>query len=136
MANDHVMTLDKQLAALEITVAKGFQEQRQRLDNIDGKLDNVDGRLNEHTGRFDRLEDRMAALDSKFDVVSESIRGDIKTVLEAVTALGGEMRRTTRSIRKEHEADRRITKSVLLDHLSRIRSLEGRGATRRKRREP
>ena len=41
--------------------------------------------------------------------------------LEAVTALRAEMRRTTRAIRKEHEADRRTTKSVLLDHLTRIR---------------
>ena len=122
MANEDVMAVDERVASLERTVAKGFLEVKEHLDA--------------HTGRLDRLEDRMASLDSKFDVVSESIRGDIKTVLEAVTSLGAEMRRTTRSIRKEHEADRRITKSVLLDHLSRIRSLEGRGATRRKRREP
>lgn len=122
MANEDVMAVDERVANLEKTVAKGFLDVKEHLDA--------------HTGRFDRLEDRMAALDSKFDVVSESIRGDIKTVLEAVTSLGAEMRRTTRSIRKEHEADRRITKSVLLDHLSRIRSLEGRSATRRKRREP
>ena len=129
MANEDVMAVDERVASLERTVAKGFLEVKEHLDAHTGRLD-------AHTGRFDRLEDRMAALDSKFDVVSESIRGDLKTVLEAVTALGAEMRRTTRSIRKEHEVDRRITKSVLFDHLSRIRSLEGRGATRRKRREP
>ena len=103
MANDDVMALDDRVAKLENTMAKGFFDQGQRMD---------------------RLEDRMAALDSKFDVVSESIRGDVKAVLEAVTALGAEMRRTTRVIRKEHEADRRITKSVLLDHRTRIRKLE------------
>ena len=114
MAKDDAMAVDNRVAKLESTVAKGFFDQGQRMG---------------------RLEDRMAALDSKFDVVAESIRGDLKTVLEAVTGLTAEMRRTTRSIRKEHEADRRITKSVLLDHLSRIRTLEGRGTTRRKRRE-
>ena len=114
MAKDDAMAVDNRVAKLESTVAKGFFDQGQRMG---------------------RLEDRMAALDSKFDVVAESIRGDLKTVLEAVTALGAEMRRTTRSIRKEHEADRRITKSILLDHLSRIRTLEGRLTTRRKRRE-
>jgi uncharacterized coiled-coil protein SlyX len=129
MANEDVMAVDERVANLEKTVAKGLLDVKEHLAAHTGRLD-------EHTGRFDRLEDRMAALDAKFDVVSESIRGDIKTVLEAITSLGAEMRRTTRSIRKEHEADRRITKSVLLDHLSRIRSLEGRGATRRKRREP
>lgn len=114
MTESDVMAVDKRVAKLESTMARGFFDQGQRMG---------------------RLEDRMAALDSKFDVVSESIRGDLKTVLEAVTALGAEMRRTTRSIRKEHEADRRITKSVLLDHLTRIRTVEGRGTTRRKRRD-
>ena len=121
MAKDDAMAVDNRVAKLESTVAKGFFDQG-----------HATGLLAERMGR---LEDRMAALDSKFDVVAESIRGDLKTVLEAVTALAAEMRRTTRSIRKEHEADRRITKSVLLDHLSRIRTLEGRGTTRRKQRE-
>ena len=128
MAKDDAMAVDNRVGKRESTVAKGFFDQGQRM-----------GRLEDRMGRFEdrmgRLEDRMAALDSKFDVFTESIRGDLKTVLEAVTALATEMRRTTRSIRKEHEADRRITKSFFLDHLSRIRTLEGRGATRRKRRE-
>lgn len=69
------MTLDKQLTNLEVTVAKGFHEQRQRLDKMDGRLD-------EHTRRFDRLEERISVLDSKLDVVSESIRGDVTTIRE------------------------------------------------------
>jgi archaellum component FlaC len=125
MANDHVMTLDKQLAALEITVAKGFQEQRQRLDKIDGRLDHIDGRLNEHTGRFDRLDDRISALDSKLDVVAESIRGEVTTIRELVTGFMGEMRRTTDSIRQEHAADRRLTRLALADQVVRIRKFEG-----------
>lgn len=113
MANDHVMTLDKQLANLEVTVAKGFQEQRRLLD--------------EQTRRFDRLEDRASALDSKLDVVAGSIRGEVTTIRELVTGFMGEMRRTTESIRKEHEADRRLTRLALFDQVSRIRTLEGGG---------
>ncbi|MDP2322033.1 MAG: hypothetical protein Q8O42_22175 [Acidobacteriota bacterium] len=115
------MTLDKQLAALEVTVAKGFQEQRQRLDKMDGRLE-------EHTRRFDRLEDRISALDSKLDVVAESIRGDVTTIRELVAGFMGEMRRTTDSIRKEHAADRRLTRLALADQAVRIRKIEG-GAT-------
>ena len=122
MANDHVMTLDKQLANLEVTVAKGFQEQRQRLDKMDG-------RLHEHTGRFDRLEDRISALDSKLDVVAESIRGDVTTIRELVTGFMGEMRRTTDLIRKEHAADRRLTRLALADQVVRIRKVEGGAST-------
>lgn len=120
MANDHVMTLDKQLAALEVTVAKGFQEQRQRLDKMDERLD-------EHTRRFDRLDDRMSALDAKLDVVAESIRGEVTTIRELVTGFMAEMRRTTDAIRKEHEADRRLTRLALADHAVRIRRCEGGG---------
>jgi len=128
MANDDVMAVDKRVARLESTMARGFFDHGRAIARLADRVGGVEGRMG-------RLEDRMAALDSKFDVVAESLRGDIKAVLEAVTALAAEMRRTTTSIRKEHEADRRITKSVLLDHLARIRTLEGRGTTRRKRRE-
>ena len=62
MANEDVMALDERVAKLEKTMAKGFFDQGRRMD---------------------RLEDRMAALDSKFDVVSESVRSDVKAVLEA-----------------------------------------------------
>lgn len=124
VANDHVMTLYKQLAALEVSVATGFLEQRQRLDKVDGRLDRIDGRLNEHTSRFDRLEDRVSALDSKLDVVAESIRGDVTTIRELVTGFMDEMRRTTGSMREQHEADRRLTRLALFDQVTRIRALE------------
>jgi hypothetical protein len=104
MANEDVMAVDERVARLEVTMAKGFLEQGQRLD---------------------RLEDRMATLDAKFDVVSESIRGDVTTIRELVTGFMDEMRRTTDSMRKEHEADRRLTRSALFDHVTRIRTLEG-----------
>ena len=38
------------------------------------------------------LEDRMDALNTKIDVSTEALRGDIKLVLERVDSLGAEMR--------------------------------------------
>ena len=110
MATDDVMAVDKRLAQLEQTVAKGFFDQS--------------GRMNTFASRMDRLEDRIGAVESKLDIVAESIRGDLKTVLDAVTANTDEMRRTFDAIRKEHEADRRLTRSILNDHAVRIRDLE------------
>ena len=117
MTTEEVMAVDERLARLEKTVAESFFEHGGRLDKIDGRLDKIDG-------RFDGLEDRMTALDSKVDIAVESIRGDVKTVLEVMTGFIGEMRRTTDSMRKEHAADRRLTRSILLDHVTRIRTLE------------
>jgi len=106
MAKDDVMAVDDRVANLENTMAKGFFEQGRRLD---------------------RLEDRMSAIDSKFDVIAESIRGDVTTIRELVTGFMDEMRRATDSMRKEHEADRRLTRLSLFDHVSRIRALEDGG---------
>ena len=104
MANEDVMAVNERVEKLEVTMATGFLEQGRRLD---------------------RLDDRMAALDAKFDVVSESIRGDVTTIRELVTGFMDEMRRTTDSVRKEHEANRRLTRLALFDHVTRIRTLEG-----------
>ena len=95
MPNEDVMAVDERLSKLEKTVAEGFYATGQR---------------------FTRLEDRMSALENKMDVVAESLRGDIRTVLDAVVANTDEMRRTTDAIRKEHEADRRLTRAILQDH--------------------
>jgi archaellum component FlaC len=105
MAIDDIMAVDERLSRLETTVAVGFHEQGQRID---------------------RVEDRMFAVENKLDVVADSIRADLKTVLEAVTAGTEEMRRTTDAIRKEHQADRRLMMSILDDHSHRLRMLEGR----------
>ena len=83
MANQDVMAVDERLSRLETTVATGFHEQGQRIE---------------------RIEDRMSALENKVNVVGESIRADVKTVLEAVTAY------------------RRLTRSILEDHSKRLRS--------------
>ena len=97
---DTVEKVAERLAQLEKTVAEGFYE----------------------------TNSRFAALDNKIDVSVESLRGDIKTVIEVVSALTDEMRRTTDSIRKEGAADREILKLAILNHERRIQTVE-RGAT-------
>ena len=127
MANDDVMAVDERLARLEITVANGFLENGTRMGGLEGRMGGLEARMGGLEGRMDRLEDRMSALESKVDVFADSIRADIKTVLEAVTAGTEEMRRTTDAIRAEHRADRRLMMSILDDHGHRLRKLEGRG---------
>src|SRR5688572_31876365 len=113
MASDEISAVDERLSRLETTVANGFHENGKRFDVLER--------------RMDRLEDRMFALENKLDVVADSIRADLKTVLEAVTAGTEEMRRITDAIRKEHQADRRLIVPILDDHSHRLRALEGRG---------
>ena len=61
---------------------------------------------------------------ARIDVGVESLRGEIRTVLESINGLAGEMRRTSDSIRSEHAADRQVIHVTLRDHLVRIRALE------------
>jgi hypothetical protein len=117
MPKDDVMALEDRLAKLEQTMAEGFFEQRQRSDSHGKQIVGL-------ADRMIRLEDRMFALDSKLDIFSETIRGDLRTVLDAVTASTEEMRRTTQAIRAEHAADRELTRAILNDHAIRIRTLE------------
>ncbi len=105
---DTVEKVAERLAQLEKTVAEGFH-----------------GNTKEHRGLFAQLE----ALDNKINVSVESLRGDLKTVVEILTAHIDEMRRTTDSIRKEGAADREILKLALLNHERRIQSLEDRATS-------
>ena len=100
---DTVDKVAERLAKLEETVAQGF------FANSD---------------QFKRIETRFEALDSKIDISVESLRGDIKTVLDAVGGLASELRRTTEAIRKEHAADREILKLALKDHTIRLQATE------------
>ena len=105
-------TVDKvaeRLAKLEITVAEGFY-------SVEGRLRSIDQTLHD-------AELRDLALSQKVDVTAEALRGDVRTVLEAVTSVGEEMRRTTDSIREEHAADRVLVTAVE-QHARRIHTLE------------
>jgi len=131
MPMDDVMAVDQRLARLEATVAQGFFEQGRRMGGLEGRIDGLAGRIGRLEDRMDRLEermdrleDRMSGLERKFDVFTETIRGDIKIILEVVTAGTNEMRRNTEAIRNEHAADRRLIFSILNDHSARLRSLE------------
>ena len=105
---DTVEQVAERLARLEKTVAEGFHA---------------------NSTRFRGLETRLEALDNKIEVSVESLRGDIKTVIEVVNALTDEMRRTTDSIRKEGAADREVLKLALLNHKHRIQNLEDRATS-------
>ena len=83
-----------------------------------------DARVRHVEGRMANLEDRMDALNTKIDVSTEALRGDIKLVLERVDSLGAEMRREFATVRREHQADRQLMFSILKDHGMRLRALE------------
>ena len=82
--------VSERLTRLEVTVAEGFHDAR---------------------SRFHDAELRDMALSRKIDVNTESLRSDLRTVLDAVASLGDEMRRTTDAIRQEHAADRTVLTS-------------------------
>ena len=107
---DTVEKVAERLAQLEKTVAEGFFASSEQFKRIDA--------------RFNAMELRLDALDHKIDISVESLRSDIKTVLDAVGALADEMRRTTAAVRKEHTADREILKLALQDRSIRLQDLE------------
>ena len=101
--SDTVERVAERLARLEKTVADGFHETREEFAAVHAQIDTIG---------------------NKFDIVVESIRGDIKTVLEVLTASIDESRRTAAALREEHAADRRLLKLALTDHDRRLRKLE------------
>ena len=94
--DDTVEKVGERLSRLEDTVAKGFY----------------------------RTDARLAAMSNKIDISVEALRGDLKSVMEILTAHIEEMRRTTESIRKEHAADREVLKLSLQDHTIRLEDME------------
>ena len=100
---DTVEHVAARLAQLEVTVAQGFHD----------------------------IELRFSAMSRKIDVNVEALRGDIQTVVEVVTALTNEMRRTTEAMRSEHAADREILRLSLLNQGERLHSLETLNRTQR-----
>lgn len=94
---DTIENVAKRLTNLEVTVARGFHD----------------------------AELRDSALSRKIDVNAEALRGDIRTVLDAVGSLADEMRRTNDSMRQEHAADRAVLSLTLQQHAKRIHELEG-----------
>ena len=93
---DTVEQVAERLAQLEMTVAKGFHEMDLRFQTMSGKI----------------------------DIITESLRDDIRAVATTVTALAEEMRRSTDAIRKEHAVDREVLRQSLVNHGERIYVLE------------
>lgn len=111
---DTVDKVAERLANLEVTAAKGFHETNRRFDSLTADINT----------RFREAEERDIALSRKIDVTAESLRGDIRTVLDAVTSLGDEMRRTTDAIRSEHAADRAMLTTAIEGHARRLHAFE------------
>ena len=103
MAEDTLDKVAERLVRLEVTVAQGFHEAK---------------------SRFHDAELRDMTLSRKIDVNTESLRSDLRTVLDAVASLGDEMRRTTDAIRQEHAADRSVHGLALEEHARRLHDLE------------
>ena len=96
MADETLDKVSERLVRLEVTVAQGFHD----------------------------AELRDLSLNRKIDVTTEALRSDIRNVLDAVTSLGDEMRRTTDIIRKEHAADRAVHTLALEQDARRLHDLE------------
>ena len=111
--DDTVEKVAERLAQLERTVAEGFHENTKQFDRVEARIGRLEARFD---ARFGGLDARLDALDNKIGVSVESLRGDLKTVVEILTAHIAEMRRTTESIRKEGAADREILKRAILNH--------------------
>ena len=107
----------ERLARLEVTVAEGFHENSQQFEGVRSELKSV-------AQHFHEAELRDIALSRKIDVATEALRGDLRNVMDAVTSLGEEMRRTTDSIRKEHAVDRALLTTAIENHAGRLHTLE------------
>jgi hypothetical protein len=102
MADETLDQISERLVRLEVTFARGFHEAK---------------------SRFHDAELRDLTLSRKIDVNTESLRSDVRMVLDAVASLGDEMRRTTDAIRQEHAADRAVHGLALEEHARRLHDL-------------
>jgi hypothetical protein len=100
---DSLDKLAERLARLEVTVAEGFHDTRQR---------------------FQDLDERVATMGSKFDIQTEAIREDLQKTAATLNVFAEESRRTAESMRKEHAADRAVLTVTLQQHARRIYDLE------------
>lgn len=128
--SDTIDKVSERLTGLEVTVAQGFHDLKPRFQSIDQSFAQVDRRF-EQIGRrltdlqhnvdrrFHDAEQRDLALSRKIDVTTESLRSDIKAVLD-------ELRRGFDSIHKEHAADRDLLNVTLQQHARRLNDLETR----------
>lgn len=124
MPVERVMEQDERLGKLEAavvrleqTVSRGFSELTKRMDGFDARMDSFDARM-------DRFDVRLEDMNNKIDVTAESLRGDMARLVELLGGVTAHWDRTIASMRKEHDADRRLMYSTLKDHRSRLASLE------------
>ena len=126
-------------------VDKRFDGVDKRLDSVDKRLDGVDRRLEEHDKRFDSVDSRLGEHDKRFvsletriaesetatrrhfDIVAESLRADMKVVIDQNTATSKKLDRLITRNAIEHAA----ILDAVTDHEVRITSLENAAGTTR-----
>ena len=126
--DERLERLESAVARIEAAVTRGFGELTSRMDGFDARMDRVQcrrlSRMDGFDARMDRFDQRLDAMNNKIDVTAESLRGDMKRVLEVVGGVTEHLDRTIDNIRKEHDAERRLMYATLKDHRSRLARLE------------
>lgn len=70
------------------------------------------------------VEDRLDAAQSRFDIVKDELRSDLKLVLERLDGLREFMERKTEEGQRERAADQQLLYALVRDHNRRLRALE------------
>lgn len=79
-----------------------------RFDGLEGRFDGLERRFEAQEGRQAALEVKFDDLHRHFDVVSESLHGDIQLVAEGVMALSERQDRFEVAVREEFVATRAL----------------------------
>lgn len=117
-------TLEKvaeRLAKLEVTVAEGFHDTRQRFADMEQRDLALSHKIDV---QVDAMRADLNAAVHKFESQTEAMRADLQSTAANLNAFTEESRRTAESIRKEHAADRAILTITLQQHAKRIYDLE------------
>lgn len=104
----------KILQAVEV-ISGQLERVQHRLDGLEGRFDGLEGRFDGLEARFETQEGRQGALESKFDelhrhfdVVTESLHGDIQLVGEGLSALSERHDRFEVAVHQEFLATRAL----------------------------
>lgn len=122
--DERMGNLEAAVSRLEAVVTRGFTDLARRMDGFDARMGTFEARMDGFDARMGRFDQRLDAMNNKVDVTAESLRGDMKRVLEVVGGVAEHLDRTIENIRKEHDAERRLMYAVLKDHGSRLGTLE------------
>lgn len=118
------------------SVARRFDDVDRRFDEVDKRADAADKRADKSDQRLDAFDQRFAAMDARItgeaaatrrhmDVIAESLRSDLRVVIDKTMATGEKVDRLIASNAIEHAA----FLDALTDHEVRIVRLEAASGT-------